>query len=112
MFESTDTGRVQVVDENGVAPKQGMVRQICISSVTTTDAYVVIYDSNTVAGNNVSTPNIKLGPQLQGATTKPLCLQLNVEFTSGLVIEISTKTSPGASGSGYVYWRELTGEYK
>ncbi len=111
VFESTQTGRFQVVDESGVAPKQGMVRQVCISTVIATTEYVVAYDSNTTSGVNVNTQGIKLGPPFMGTTTKATCLQLNALFTSGLVIEVSTQTGTGASGSGYVYWRDL-GSYK
>ncbi len=111
VFESTQIGRFQVVDESGVSPKQGTVRQVCISSVIATTEFIVAYDSNTTAGVNSTIPGIRLGPPFVGSTTKASCLQLNALFTSGLVIEVSTQTGAGSSGSGYVYWREL-GAYK
>ena len=112
VFETTQTGQFQILDEAGVAPKQGMVRQVCISSVSATTEYVVVYDSNTATGENLTVPGIRLGPPFIGSTTKASCLQLNAQFNSGLVIEVSTQTGTGASGSAYVYWRELGGVYK
>ena len=111
VFETTQTGQFQVTDESGVAPKSGMVRQVCISSMPTTE-YMNVYDSNTVAGLSYGSLGVRLGPPFMGATAKAQCLQLNAEFTSGLVVEISTQTNPGSWGSGYVYWRELDGRPK
>lgn len=105
VFESTITGQFQVTDESGVAPKQGMVSKVCMSTAAT-NIYVVVYDTNTTSGVSLTSSGIRLGPPLLGSTTLAQCLTLNALFTSGLVIEFSTATP---YGGGYVYWRELGG---
>lgn len=111
VFESTGVNPVQVVDEAGVAPTQGMIRQVCLSSAATTSS-VFIYDSSSTAS---STGNLgpgvvgkRLAPPIVGLAATEHCVQLNALFTSGLFIEVypSALVAPGGA---YVYWRELGG---
>ena len=105
VFESTQANTVLLVDENGIAPKQGMVRQICLSTAATT-AFGVVYDSNTTAGLSIASAGVRIAPPIVASTTLTQCLQVNALFTSGLVIEGNTGIPYGGV---YVYWRELGG---
>ncbi len=106
VFESTQPNTVLLVDEAGVAPKQGMIRQICMSTAATT-TFGVIYDSNTIAGLSIASSGVRLAPPLVGSTTLTQCLQVNALFTSGVVVE--SNAAAGPSTGVYVYWRELGG---
>lgn len=108
VFESTQVGAYQVVDESGVAPKVGMVGLICISTTATTE-YMVIYDTTVVAtGLTSAAAGVRMAPPFMGSSTAAKCLTLNAEFTSGLAVYESTSA---AYGGVYVYWREL-GSYR
>lgn len=107
VFESTGVNPIRVVDESGVAPVQGMVRQICLSTAATS-VYAVAYDSGTTGYGtlSVTAAGARIAPPLVASATVTQCLQVNALFTSGLWVELSA-----ASGYGgvYVYWRELGG---
>lgn len=113
VFESTGPGAAfanQIVDESGVAPKQGIINKICLSSAPTT-TWASVYDSSTTAtltGNlGISIVNKRLAPALNGSTTSQQCLTVNSLFTSGAFLEVSTNLS--GPGGAYVLWRELGG---
>lgn len=105
VFESTTNGASLLLDENGVAPKQGMIRQVCISSGAAS-TFAVVYDSNTTAGLSIASTGVKLIPQVNAITTGVTCVTPNALFTSGAVVETNGAVSPGGV---YVYWRELGG---
>lgn len=111
VFESTGINATQIVDETGVAPKQGMVNKICLSSAAVT-SWAAVYDSSSTAsstGTLGQTVNGKrLGPVIIGQAAVEHCLTLNALFTSGLFVEIYP-SALGAPGGVYVYWRELGG---
>lgn len=105
IFESTQANTVLLVDESGVAPKQGMIRQICLSTAATT-AFGVVYDSNTVSGLSIASSGVRIAPPIVASATLTQCIQVNALFTSGAVVEMNTGIPYGGF---YVYWRELGG---
>ena len=110
VYESTSVGPFLVVDESGVAPKQGMINRVCIGTAPVS-AWAVVYDTNTIAGPDVTDAGIRISPLLIGSATATQCFTLNALFTSGAAVEISAGMVPvaGLGGGVYVYWRELGG---
>ncbi len=110
VFESTQANGVQILDESGVAPKQGVIHMVCLSTNAVT-TWAIVYDSNTAtglaSGAGQSTYGIALMPPLAASTTLLSCTPvLNALFTSGAVIALNSGI---AQGGVYVYWRELGG---
>lgn len=106
VFESTGIGPTLLVDEAGIAPKQGMINRVCIGTAAATNWYVV-YDSNTVSGLGITSNGVRMSPALVGQTTLAQCFSMNALFTSGVVVDSNYAASAG--GGIYVYWRELGG---
>ena len=97
----------QLVDEAGVAPKQGMIRRVCRETGTTGTAHlenVLLWDTITAADISFATTGRRLAPPLPRATLTAECTEINALFTAGVGIKNSS-----AVGSTYVYWRELGG---
>lgn len=97
----------QVVDEAGVAPKQGMIKRVCRETGTTGSAhleYVLLWDTITASDIAYATTGRRLAPPLPRATLTVECTEINALFTAGAAIKNSS-----AAGSTYVYWRELGG---
>lgn len=105
VFESTGIGQIQLVDESGVAPKQGMIGKVCIGTAPVT-TWGVVYDSNTVTGTMSTATGLRLFPPVPASTTLLQCFTVNALFTSGAVVEVSAAM---AQNGFYVYWRELGG---
>ncbi len=109
VFEVANTATAaQVVDEDGVAPKQGMLHKVCVESGTAAgDAFLgqmaIVWDTVTAADMTVVGTGRRIIAPMSRATTA-WCLEINALFTSGLGIKNSS-----AVGSTYVYWRELGG---
>lgn len=112
VFEASASGLSQLVDESGVAPKQGMIHQVCIGTAATT-GYAVVYDTNTASGAvALTTAGVKLHPALAYSTSLTQCFTFDAMFTSGAVVELgAAAVGNGAvpGGGAYVYWRELGG---
>lgn len=108
VFEVNATASaVQVVDESGVAPKQGMVKRVCVetgSTLTSVMLAVVLWDTATAAGVTLGGAGYRIMPPLMRATLTVTCTEVNALFTSGVAVLHSS-----AIGSTYVYWRELGG---
>ena len=108
VFEVFNTATAaQIVDENGVAPKQGMIKKVCRETGTTGSAhleYVLLWDTITAADMALATSGRRLAPPLPRATLTVECTDLNALFTAGAGVKNSS-----AVGSTYVYWRELGG---
>ena len=103
VFEVMNTATAaQLVDENGVAPKQGMVKRVCVETGAATLAY--IWDTVTAANIVSSGEGRRILPPVVSTTTAVVCVEVNALFTSGIGIKNSA-----ATGSTYVYWRELGG---
>lgn len=110
VFESTQANGVQVVDESGVAPKQGIIHMVCLSTNAVT-TWAIVYDTNTATGLaggvGQSTYGIALTPPIPASTTLLTCSPvLNALFTSGAAVALNVGI---AQGGVYVYWRELGG---
>ena len=108
VFEVKDTSTAaQLVDESSVAPKQGMVKRVCLESAAAIPAAsdsVVFWDTVTAADIATSGAGRRIMPPVMRVSGVEKCLEVNALFTSGLGIK------QGASvGSTYVYWRELGG---
>lgn len=104
VYVSTQSGAVQIVDESGVNPRQGMLYQVCLGTGAVT-TWAVAHDSNTITGLGQLTAGTQLTPLFPASATLVQCQQFNAMFTSGLVIETSVALPTGA----LVYWRELGG---
>lgn len=108
VFEVKDTATAaQVVDESGVAPKQGMVKRVCLESAAAIPAAsdsVIFWDTVTAADMATGGGSRRIMPPVMRVSGAEHCLEVNAMFTSGLGVK------QGASvGSTYVYWRELGG---
>ncbi len=101
------TTPAQLVDESGVAPKQGLVKRICLESapalVGATDN-VVVWDTLAVAGMTISGVGRRIAPPIMRLSSVEKCVEINAEFTSGIGVMQGVST-----GSSYIYWRELGG---
>lgn len=106
VFESTGVGAVQIVDESGVAPKQGMVGRLLLSTGAVSN-YCVLADSNTTSGLTSVTTGKFLTAPFAYQTSLGQDLVIGALFTSGLVVINNANVS--APGGCYVYWRELGG---
>ena len=108
VFESANTTTpAQIVDEAGVAPKQGMVKRICLESapaIPTADDNVILWDTSTAAAMDVSSTGRRIVPPLQRTSGVDRCVEINALFTVGLAVK-----NGKSEGSSYVYWRELGG---
>lgn len=97
----------QIVDESGVAPKQGMIGKVCLETGTSGSAHlenVLLWDTITASDIAFATTGRRLSPPLPRATLTAECTTLNALFTAGAAVKNSS-----AVGSTYVYWRELGG---
>jgi hypothetical protein len=108
VFELKDTTTAaQVLDESGVAPKQGMVKRVCLESapaIPSASDYAYLWDTVTAADMVITGAGRRIAPPIQRLSGVEKCVELNALFTSGLGIDQGT-----AVGSVYVYWRELGG---
>lgn len=104
-FEYTDvTTEVQVTDESGVAPAQGILHRVCIESGVAAVDYLLIWDTSTQTGG-VRVLNRRLLPALFVASTYGMTCtpgDLNILFTAGLRVLQSS-----AVNRNYIYWRGL-----
>ncbi len=107
------TGPAQLLDESGVAPKQGLIKRICMDSapaIPLAADWAMVWDTS--AGNasgigpgaGVLTAGRRIAPTIQRVSGVEKCVELNVMFTSGLEL-----LQGAATGSTYIYWRELGG---
>lgn len=103
---------VQLIDERGRAPSNGLVHQVCVETGTLGTAqndYVILFDSNSISGmgHGLTSTNFsgsaiegrKLAPPIYRATLTERCVVLDAQFTSGVVSGSST------DASYYIYWR-------
>ena len=108
VFEVKDTSTAaQLVDESSVAPKQGMIKRICLESAPVIPAAgdnVLIFDTATVADTSVTGAGRRIAPPIQRLSGVEKCVELNALFTAGVGVKNGT-----AVGGTYVYWRELGG---
>lgn len=108
VFELKDTTTAaQVVDEDGVAPKQGMVKRICVESapaIPVPTDYTYLWDTITAADMAITGAGRRIAPPIQRLSGVEKCVEINALFTSGLAVD-----NGQAVGSTYVYWRELGG---
>ena len=102
------TAPAQLVDESAVAPKQGLVKRVCLESsvaaIATTSEIIVLWDTSTVAAMTMAGTGRRIAPPFPRASGTVACTEINAMFTSGLGV-----MSNVATGSAYIYWRELGG---
>lgn len=102
VFEVNATATAaQLVDEGGVAPKQGMVHRVCVESGS---ALAIVWDTVTAADISASGSGRRILPPVLASAAAVVCVDINALFTSGIGVKNTT-----AVGSTYVYWRELGG---
>ena len=104
------TAPVLVVDEGGVAPKQGLVKRICVESGVAAGNnadWTVVWDTLAVAGMTGTGIGRRIAPPIGHNTNAVTCVEVNAMFTSGLAI-----MQGAATGSSYIYWRELGGRLR
>ena len=108
VFEVKDTTTAaQIVDEDGVAPKQGMIKRICVESAPAIPAandYAFVWDTITAADMAITGAGRRVAPPVQRLSGVEKCVDIDALFTSGAAVKQGT-----AVGSTYVYWRELGG---
>jgi hypothetical protein len=101
------TAPAQLVDEAGIAPKQGLVKRICMESAPAIPAALdnaVVWDTAVAATMSLTGPGRRIAPPIQRLSGVEKCVEINAEFTSGLGVMQGV-----SGGSTYVYWRELGG---
>jgi hypothetical protein len=101
-----NTAPAQVLDNNGDTVKQGILRRICISGNLDTAHFAMAFDTGLTAGINSTVANRALFPRVQSDTMTERCSpDLDVEFTSGLVLLMGNASDTYFSGSAFVYWK-------
>lgn len=108
VFEVFGTATIaQLVDESSVAPKQGMIKRVCVESGISASSipnFALIFDSAVAADTSLVLGGRRLAPPLTVLSLTSQCWEINALFTSGAAVKNNT-----ATGSTYVYWRELGG---
>lgn len=102
------TAPAQLVDETNVAPKQGLIKRICLESAPATPVaasdWAIIWDTLTAANMTAGGPGRRLAPPIMRVSSLQSCVEINALFTSGVGV-----MQGQAAGSTYIYWRELGG---
>lgn len=101
------TTPAQLVDEAGVAPKQGLIKRVCLESgpaVVAANDWAIVWDTLTASNMTAGGAGHRVAPPLVRVASATYCLEINAEFTSGAGVMQGL-----SAGSTYIYWRELGG---
>lgn len=103
VFELYGTTEVQVTDESGAAPKNGILHKICVISGNPVLDFALVWDTSSQTGG-VGVANRRLLPPFYPLSVTQLTCSndLNALFTAGL-----RGANSQASGMVYIYWRGL-----
>ena len=97
------TAGVQVVDERGLAPKQGLIGRICLESapaIAAPNDWAILWDTGVAANMTANGTGRRLFPPVQRVSGVEHCVDVNVKFTTGIGLMDGATT-----GSTYVYWK-------
>ena len=97
------TTPVQVVDERGLAPKQGLISRICLESapaIPLASDWAQVWDTGVAAGMSAAGTGHRIAPPFMRVSGVQACTDINAKFTSGLGI-----MQGAATGSSYIYWK-------
>jgi len=112
VFEVTDMSVPRLLtDEAGVAPKQGIIKRICVESavgLSGVSDVAVVWDTAVAAGMTATATGRRLLPPIQRVTGVLSCVEINAQFTAGCGV-IQSNSGNTQTGSTFIYWRELGG---
>ena len=97
------TTPVQVVDERGLAPKQGLISRICMESGALgglASDWAEVWDTGVAANMTAAGTGHRIAPPFMRVSNVESCSDINVKFTSGLGV-----MQGAATGSSYIYWK-------